>query len=40
MERASVAETGEKGLKKNAIGFLDGLSVGLASTAPATGWRR
>jgi hypothetical protein len=40
MERASVAETGEKGLKKNAIGFLDGLSFGLASTAPATGWRR
>ncbi len=29
------AETGEKGLKKNAIGFLDGLSIGLASTAPA-----
>ena len=28
-------ETGEKGLKKDAIGFLDGLSVGLASTAPA-----
>jgi amino acid transporter len=29
------AETGEKGLKKDAIGFLDGLSIGLASTAPA-----
>jgi amino acid transporter len=29
------AETGEKGLKKNAIGFIDGLSIGLASTAPA-----
>jgi amino acid transporter len=28
-------QTGEKGLKKNAIGFLDGLSIGLASTAPA-----
>jgi amino acid transporter len=28
-------ETGEKGLKKNAIGFIDGLSIGLASTAPA-----
>jgi amino acid transporter len=43
MESAAVAapgpakevETGEKGLKKNAIGFLDGLSIGLASTAPA-----
>jgi amino acid transporter len=43
MESASVAapapaegaETGEKGLKKDAIGFLDGLSIGLASTAPA-----
>ncbi len=29
------AETGDKGLKKNAIGFFDGLSIGLASTAPA-----
>ena len=29
------AETGEKGLKKNAIGFLDGVAIGLASTAPA-----
>ena len=28
-------QVGEKGLKKNAIGFLDGLSIGLASTAPA-----
>jgi amino acid transporter len=28
-------ETGEHGLKKNAIGFLDGLSIGLNSTAPA-----
>jgi amino acid transporter len=32
---APAVEVGEKGLKKNAIGFLDGLSVGLASTAPA-----
>ncbi len=32
---ATTAETGEKGLKKDAIGFLDGLSIGLASTAPA-----
>ena len=31
----AAAETGEKGLKKNAIGFWDGLSIGLASTAPA-----
>jgi amino acid transporter len=29
------AEHIEKGLKKDAIGFLDGLCVGLASTAPA-----
>ena len=43
MESASVpapaaskeVETGEKGLKKDSIGFLDGLSIGLASTAPA-----
>jgi amino acid transporter len=39
MESASAAaaevETGEKGLKKGAIGFVDGLSIGLASTAPA-----
>ena len=43
MESASVAagrpieveETGDKGLKKDAIGFTDGLSIGLASTAPA-----
>jgi amino acid transporter len=32
---AEAPETGEKGLKKNAIGFIDGLSIGLASTAPA-----
>jgi amino acid transporter len=43
MESASVpasaaskeVQTGEKGLKKDSIGFLDGLSIGLASTAPA-----
>jgi amino acid transporter len=29
------AERGEKGLKKNAIGFIDGLVIGVASTAPA-----
>jgi len=28
-------ETGDKGLKSNAIGFLDALIIGLASTAPA-----
>ena len=28
-------ETGSKGLKSNAIGFVDGLCIGLASTAPA-----
>jgi amino acid transporter len=30
-----VPETGDKGLKSNAIGFLDALIIGLASTAPA-----
>jgi amino acid transporter len=44
MESASVAAGGrhdeaaahvEKGLKKDAIGFVDGLCIGLASTAPA-----
>jgi amino acid transporter len=41
LESASVAarpveaETGEKGLKKDAIGFLDGLAIGVDSTAPA-----
>jgi amino acid transporter len=30
-----VAETGGKGLKKDAIGFVDALVIGLASTAPA-----
>jgi amino acid transporter len=34
-EPVAEPETGDKGLKKNAIGFLDGLSIGLASTAPA-----
>ena len=29
------ADSGEKGLKKGAIGFLDGLAIGLDSTAPA-----
>ncbi len=29
------AGTGDKGLKQNAIGFLDALVIGLASTAPA-----
>jgi amino acid transporter len=29
------ALTGEHGLKKNAIGFVDALVIGLASTAPA-----
>lgn len=31
----AMAETGDKGLKKNAIGFVDALVIGLASTAPA-----
>jgi amino acid transporter len=31
----AVAETGDKGLKKDAIGFVDALVIGLASTAPA-----
>ena len=29
------AEVGDKGLKKDSIGFLDGLAIGLDSTAPA-----
>ena len=29
------AHTGDKGLKQDAIGFLDGLIIGIASTAPA-----
>ncbi len=32
---AAETQTGSKGLKKNAIGFLDGLAIGLNSTAPA-----
>ena len=32
---ATGAEAGGKGLKKDAIGFLDGLIIGIASTAPA-----
>jgi amino acid transporter len=31
----STATTGDKGLKKDAIGFIDGLIIGIASTAPA-----
>jgi amino acid transporter len=31
----SAATSTDKGLKKGAIGFLDGLAIGLASTAPA-----
>ena len=34
-ETGAPANTGEKGLKQNAIGFLDTLIIGLASTAPA-----
>ncbi len=33
--RPAAAEHVDKGLKKDAIGFFDGLSIGLASTAPA-----
>ena len=29
------AQVGDKGLKKDAIGFIDGLIIGIASTAPA-----
>jgi amino acid transporter len=32
---SEAAEVGDKGLKSNAIGFLDGLIIGIASTAPA-----
>jgi amino acid transporter len=32
---ARVDETGDKGLKKDAIGFTDGLAIGIDSTAPA-----
>lgn len=34
-ETGTPPETGDKGLKQNAIGFLDTLIIGLASTAPA-----
>jgi amino acid transporter len=34
-QQASDIETSEHGLKSNAIGFLDGLIIGIASTAPA-----
>lgn len=30
-----MTESGDKGLKKGAIGFSDGLAIGLDSTAPA-----
>jgi amino acid transporter len=33
--RPASAQANEQGLKANAIGFVDGLSIGLASTAPA-----
>ena len=33
--RAGSERNDEQGLKANAIGFVDGLSIGLASTAPA-----
>jgi amino acid transporter len=33
--QAAAVETGDKGLKKGAIGFVDALVIGLASTAPA-----
>ena len=41
MESAAIAseaeagDTGDKGLEKDAIGFLDGLAIGVDSTAPA-----
>ncbi len=35
MSGTGEVRTGDKGLKKDSIGFLDGLSIGLASTAPA-----
>ena len=34
-EKPPAAEVGDKGLKKDSIGFLDGLAIGLDSTAPA-----
>ena len=35
MESVRSPETGEKGLKSNAIGFVEALIIGIASTAPA-----
>lgn len=35
MQNTEASRTGDKGLKTNAIGFLDTLIIGLASTAPA-----
>lgn len=35
MQEKAVRETGEKGLKSNAIGFVEVLIIGIASTAPA-----
>lgn len=35
VDSGEVRQTGDKGLKSNAIGFLDALIIGLASTAPA-----
>ena len=35
MESVRAPETGEKGLKSNAIGFVEALVIGIASTAPA-----
>ena len=35
LESGKVPETGEKGLKSNAIGFVEALIIGIASTAPA-----
>jgi hypothetical protein len=34
-QQGSDTATSEHGLKSNAIGFLDGLIIGIASTAPA-----
>ncbi|MBI4898190.1 MAG: APC family permease [Actinobacteria bacterium] len=34
VDRATSAEVGEKGLKKNAIGFISSTVIGVASTAP------
>lgn len=34
-DNGGTPETGDKGLERNAIGFVDALAIGLASTAPA-----